>query len=309
MALTLANAAARLVDEIKTISHDEARRRVNRAYRDVSRMHGWQHNLKRFTLQTEAQYSTGTVAASGTTLTGTDTVWVTSWLTAPSNRTIAIRGRSEPYGISAIGSATGGTLADTWLGSSDSGLTYSMYRDTYPLPADCGMAKLVAIYDPELRQRLWNFNQAKFLDVRADNPTLVSIPECFTVIGNTTETPPRPQIQMYPAPSAVRPYHGWYFKRPAFLTTDGSYFDWPEDYEEMIPVQAMISYYETPLRHSPKMLSFLRPKLADMYSKMKSEMDGQSAIDFEIEAARSGRGAGWNPNPMGLTGYETVNWE
>jgi hypothetical protein len=307
MPLTLGDAARRLVDEIKTIPIDEARRRVNRAYRDVSRMHGWQHNLKRFTLQTEAAYTTGTVAASGTTLTGTGTTWLTSWTTAPSMRRVAIQGRSEPYDITVV-SATSATLADTWLGSSDSGLTYRMFRDTYPLPTDCGAAKLVAIYDPEQRVRLWNFNQAKFLDVRSENPALTGIPECFSVVNNTSETNPRPQIQMYPATSAVRAYHGWYFKRPAVLSADANVFDVPEDYEEMIPLHAMISYYETPLRLSQKMLSVLRPKFADMFRQMKTEMDGQSAIDFEIEQARTGASTGWSPNPLGLSGFAMVDW-
>jgi hypothetical protein len=311
VALTLANAAARLMDEIKTMPADEARRRVNRSYRSNSYAHPWQHLLKRFTLQTEAIYNTGTITATNasTSVSGDSTVWVSSWVTSPSNRKITIEGRSEPYDVSAIGGATSLTLADSFIGDTDSGLAYTLYRDTYPLPTDCGMAKLMVLYDPDLRFRLDFYNQPKFIGVRASDPGLTGIPECFTAVGLTSETPPRPQIQLYPAPSAVRAYHGWYFKRPAFLTSDGSYFDWPEEYEDMIPLLAMIEYYETPLRRSPAMLSILKPKYADLFRRMKVEMDGNAAVTYEIEQVSLGRGGVWNPNPLSLRGSETVNWE
>jgi hypothetical protein len=307
--MTFGQQAGRLAEYIRNIAADEARRRINLAYLRCSEMHTWRHLLKRFTLQTEASYTTGSVAASGTALTGTGTTWLTSWTTAPSMRRVAVQGRSEPYDVTIV-SGTSATLADTWVGSSDSGLTYRMFRDVYTLPTDCGMAKVLVIYDPELRYRLRNYTQPKFLDVRASDNALVSIPECFTVINQTTETPPRPQIQMYPAPSAVRVYHGWYFRRPAFLTADASYLDWPEEFDDLIWLHSAIEHFETPMFYSPKYLEMLRPKYSNLYNRMKTEMDGQASIDVEIEQAQTGgAGYGWNPDPLGLVGGGSVSWE
>lgn len=306
MAMTFGALAARLVSQIHGMATDDARMLINRAYLACCEDHSWGHLLKRFTLQTEAQYNTGTVQVSGTTVTGTDTVWDTSWVMSPSNRKMTISGRNEPYDVSTIASATSATIADSWLGSTDAGLSYNMYRDTYALPSDCGVAKLVRIFDPLYLRPLKNFSQTKFLTVRSISPWLCTIPECFTVINQTSETPPRPQIQLFPAPSAAQTYHGWYFRRPSFLTTDAQYPDWPAEFDDMIWTRALVDYYSMPSSYSRKYLAEWKPRYADLYRKMKIAMDGQSAIDFEIEQAMLGRpmggGANWGPDPTGLSG-------
>lgn len=312
MALTFGEQSKKLVGMIHNLTTDEARRRINKSFRDNCNAHGWRHLLKRFTIQTEAQYNTGTLTATNasTSVAGASTVWVTSWVTAPSQRRIVISGRNEPYDVSAIGSATALTLADSFIGDTDSDLTYTMFRDTYPLPTDCGVERLVVIYDMDLRFRLINFNQPKFLAVRSVNPTLVSIPECFSIIGQTAETTPRPQIQMYPAASTVRAYHGWYFRRPSLLSSDGSYFDWPEEYDDMIWMKALMDFYREPHHYSPKYLAEWKPSYADIFSRMKTNLDGMGAIDYEIEQMQTGeRSQGWNPNVLGLSGETMVSWE
>lgn len=309
--MTLGQQAKRLAEVIRNLPHDAARRRINLAYVACSQAHGWSHLLKRFTIQTEAQYNTGTVsvvnASTGVTLTGG--TWTTSWVTSPSMRRMVIQGRNEPYDVSALGSTTTATLTDAFAGTTDTDATYTMYRDTYVLPADCGIAKMIALYDPELLVRLFNFNQPKFLEVRSNQPGLLSIPECFTVVNQTTETVPRPQLQFYPGPSTVRVYHGWYFRRPDFLSADSSALDWPQEFDDMIWVRAALDHYRVPPNYSPKYLSEFKPMYADLYDRMKSAMDGQSAIDFQIEAAQLGSsGSGWNPDPSGLSGGGTISW-
>jgi hypothetical protein len=308
---TFGELSKKLIEVVRTIDPSEARQRINLAYKRASEAHPWQHLLKRFTLQTEAPYNTGTIAVteSSASVTLTDGTWTTSWATSPSMRRMSIAGRAEPYDVSSFGSATTATLADVFIGDTDADAAYNLYRDVYPLPTDCGMAKVLVIYDPTLRLRLRFFNQPKFLSVRSVNPTLISTPECFTVVNQTSETPPRPQIQMYPAPDSVRSYHGWYFRRPSFLSTDASYPDWPEEYEDMLWLDAAIDYYRMPRNHSPKYLAEFKPWYADLFRKMKVQMDGNSAIDFEIEQAQLGRGnGGWNPDPSGLSGTGSVSW-
>ncbi len=308
--MTLGDQAKRLTAKIPTLSADYARQLINWSYRENCQRHGWQHLLKRFTLQTEAAYTTGTIAittqTSAVTLTGG--AWVTSWATAPSMRRMVLSGRAEPYDVTTFGSTTTATLADPFIGSTLTAGTYSLYRDVYPLPTDCGYAKLTVLYDPELRRRLIFLNQSKFIDVRAENPSLVSIPECFSVINQTSENPPRPQLQFYPASSAIRTFHGWYFRRPAFLTSDASYLDWPEEFDDMIWLLAAVEYYEAPLRLSQRNISVLRPKYANLFDRMKKEMDGNTAIDFDIEEAQLGRGNGWNPDVLGLSGSSSMSW-
>lgn len=318
--MTRGQQAARLVSQIRGMMHDDARMLINQAYVACCEDHGWFHLLKRFTLQTEAKYNLGTVNVTNGSPTVTlnndgTSAWVASWATAPSMRRITIAGRNEPYDVTTIAQIAGVwtiTMADNWIGSNNATASYNLYRDTYALPADCGMFKMLSLFDPQLLFRLLNYAQPKFLAVRSVSPWLCMIPECFTVVNQTSESPPRPQIQFYPAPSEVRAYHGWYFRRPAFPTTDAEYLDWPTEFDDMIWTRAIVDHYAMPSTYSPKYLAEWKPRYADLYRKMKSQMDGQSAVDFEIEEARLGRGFGagsaWNPDPAGLTGGGSMSW-
>jgi len=293
----------------------EARRRINVAYVNEAMGHSWSHLLKRWTLQTEASYATGTLSVTnGSTavvLSG-DGTWVPSWTTAPSMRRVAIQGRFEPYDITITG-ANSGTLADPWIGDTNTAASYVMWRDTYPLPADCGHAKMMALYDPLARDRLKLLNQATFIRQRSSNPGLVtSYAGILMMVNQTTEAPPRPQFQMWPNVGIVRAYHGWYFRRPDYMPTDATYPDWPYEFQDMLPLSAAIEHYSTPRFHSPKYLAQFKPTYADFYTKMVKEMDGNAAIDVEIEAiftgrTRAGSNANWSPNVLGWSGSHMTN--
>jgi hypothetical protein len=291
MGMTLGQQADRLMEELRTIDRDEALRRINVAYLRNSEAHAWRHLLKRFTLQTEAQYNTGTVAVveTGTSVTLTDGAWTVSWGTAPSMRRIVIAGRAEPYDVTVFGSTTTATIADPWIGDDETEARYRLFRDTYPLPTDCDFTRVLALYDPDQRCRLMFYNQPRFINTRASDPTLVSTPECFTIVAQTSETPPRPQVQLYPAPDSVRTYHGWYFRRPAFLSAEGDYLDWPSSFDDMIWQHAAIAYYSQPLRYSPKLRDAYKLTYSDLFNRMKTEMDGQNAMETDIADVGAGR--------------------
>lgn len=297
-----------LTDNIPNLDAGEARRRINIAYVNEATCHPWSHLLKRFTLQTEASYSTGTllVTPSNTAVTLTGGTWVASWSTSPSSRRIAIQGRIETYGITITGANTG-TLADPWIGDQQTAATYVMWRDSYPLPADCGFADMMALYDPEQGFRLIFNNQATFLRYLSIDPRAVNFPERFMMVGSSTEAPPRAMFQTWPAAGTVRAYHGWYFRRPDWMTSDADYPDWPMKFQDMLPLSATIEHYSTVRFNSPKYLGQFRPVYADLYRRMVKEMDGNTAIDVQIEdvfGARRRGNAHWSPNVMMFTGTE-----
>lgn len=318
MGMTCGQQAARLQEVIRTIAPADARRRIANAYRRNSQRQPWQHLLKRFTLETEACYNTGTIAISENTsaVTVTDGVWDVTWDDVPSSRKIMIQGRSEPYDVTAFGSTTTLTIADNYPGDDLTEGSYNLFRDVYPLPTDCGYTKLMALYDPSQRSdiryptdrgRLLLFNQPRFIIERAANNGLTGIPYCFMLINQSSETPPRPQIQIYPPSEDVRVYHGWYFRRPTMPTTDADYLDWPSEWDDMHWVQAVIDYYEMPLTHSASMLAVYVPKYAELFRSMKKAMDGNSAMENEIEGTRNGR-IGYSPTFYGSSASGSVNW-
>lgn len=293
MARSYAQLSAKLLEEIRTFSPAKARQGINDAYIKLCEMHPWQHLLKRFTLQTEAEYSTGTIAittnTSSVALTGG--AWVVSWGTAPSTRRMEIQGRDEPYDVTVFGSTTAATLTDAYVGDTLLTGTYNLYRDTYPLPNDCGYVKLMALYDPTNRAgddgRLWFFPQPRFVRELMDDPLATGVPNCFTFMQQTTEAPPRPTLRLYPAPDEVYVYHGWYFRRPAALALDADYPDWPAEFDDMIWMQACIDHYSSPMYFSTRFLDNYKTMFGALFRRMKQEMDGQTAMDKEIAGTRS----------------------
>lgn len=317
--MSLGEQSKKLIGLISTIGANEARQRINDAYIRSCQENSWAHLLKRFTLQTEPPYNTGTIAittaTSAVTLTGG--AWVSSWATAPSMRRMEVQGRREPYDVTVFPTTTTATLADAYPGPLDiTAGAYNLYRDTYPLPADCGYAKMMALYDPSQRSdirfptdrgRLLFFNQSRFLKERAAQNTLTGIPYCFTMMQQTTENPPRPQFQLFPAPSDIRVYHGWYFRRPSIMANDNTYPDWPEEFEDMLWIQACIDYYSTPRHFSQRFRDHFKMLKAEAFRKMKTEMDGQVAIENQIEGTRSGP-TSFSPTFYGSTVAGSVSW-
>lgn len=317
--MTLGQLGARLIREISTIGVNESRQRINDAYIQNSQDAPHAHLLKRFTLQTEPPYNTGTIAilqnTNAAVLTGG--AWVVSWGTAPSSRRMEIQGRREPYDVTIFPSTTSATLADTYPGADLATGAYNLYRDEYPLPADCGYTKVMALYDPSQRSdirfptdrgRLLFYNQSRFLKERAAQNTLTGIPYCFTIMRHTTETPPRVLFRLFPAPSDVRVYHGWYFARPPIMATDAAYPDWPEEFEDMHWIRACVDHFSSPGHFSTRYRDHFKVLLAEKFRKMKTEMDGQSAMDNDIQGTRSGMSS-FSPTFYGSTVAGSVSWK
>lgn len=308
--------ARTLTAYIPLLDAGEARRRINVAYVNEAMGHSWSFLLKRWTLQTEASYAIGTLnvtTGSQSVTLSVDGTWDQMWTNTPSSRKIAIQGRFEPYVITITGT-NAGTLADPWIGATQAEASYMMWRDTYPLPIDCGYAKMMALYDPLQRYRIPLKNQATFARWSSQNPQLVTNTcDAIMMADMSTEAPPRPLFTMWPAIGSVRAYHGWYFRCPSFMTADAEFPFWPREYQDMIPVSAAIEHYKTPRFHSPKYLRELMSTYADWYEKAVKDFDGNPAIDSAVEDVFTGRGsrrgtnANWTPNELGFSGTHMTN--
>lgn len=287
--MTLAELAARLQEECPGIGPQESLKRINRSIKQNNEAHRWRHLLKRASLQTEADYATGTVEATNgaTAIVGTGTTWVAGWSTAPSSRKIIIQGRPEAYDVTVTGAGTA-TLGEAWLGDTDSGLTYAMFRDVYPLPTDFDYGKLVKIFDLTNGCFLTYLNPVDFYIRKARMQASVGIPDSFTIIGLTSETPPRPQLELgFNAPDSVIGYRIWYYKRTSFLTVSGAYPEWPEQFEDMLWLRAAIEHGEN-AKHLYKSVPVWKEKYAHLYFDMKQTMDGDPALDQESRSVELG---------------------
>jgi hypothetical protein len=127
-----------------TATDNQAKRYINIALHDMHIGYGeklpWAERSD--ILRTQAEYTTGTVAATigSTTLTGTSTLWNTNNDFSVENVRIGgkvvINGESDVYDVTAIGSDTSITLADAYIGETASGLSYLYFEDEYDLAAD-----------------------------------------------------------------------------------------------------------------------------------------------------------------------------
>lgn len=290
--MTYGDLVKRLIEELPGTGANEARKRINRAIRSNQTAHHWRHLLVRGSLHVEAPYSTGLVAiaAGGTAVTLTGGTWATSWTTAPSMRRIVMKGRTEPYDITISGAAAG-TLSEAWLGSALTGATtdtYTMFRDVYPFASDCGYGKTMTILDLENGFELDHLTQPEFYAQKNEYLGQTGTPENFTVVHLTSESPPRVQIEFGPvAPDRVLGYRYWYFKRPAFITSDSAYPEWPEEFEDMHWIKAAIDIGQG-ARRPHRNVPIWRQTYAEMWAAMKKELDGDAAVRQEIQSVYLG---------------------
>jgi hypothetical protein len=127
-----------------TATDDQAKRYINIGLHDMHIGYGekfpWAE--RNDVLRTQAEYTTGTVAATigSATLTGTNTLWNTNNdFTVKNVRVggkIVINSESDVYDVTAVGSNTSITLADAYIGATAAGLSYLYFEDEYDLATD-----------------------------------------------------------------------------------------------------------------------------------------------------------------------------
>lgn len=297
--MNVAQLALRLEDEIPAIGPKDARKRISRAIQANQSAHSWSFLLKRTSIQTEALYNTGTVAVTNglTAVVLTSGTWVTSWSTAPSSRKIVIQGRPEPYDITITG-ATTGTLSEAWIGDTDADATYTLFRDTYPLPVDCDYGKLLVMWDRELNRRMDFYDFMKFAQRKFLANGTTGTPTEIAYVGFTSETAPRPQIEFgFEAPADVQSYHLWYFQRPAFPTQGTDVPLFPQPYEDLHWLKAAIEYGKSP-RTPQKFVPVWQRDYDALFFKAKQVLDGGAEIDRQVESVFLGQRSGGTSGAM-----------
>jgi hypothetical protein len=97
---------------------------------------------RRATITTHARYTTGTLTATrgSTALTGSGTAWNTTNSDGVANMRaggrITISGQQEVYSVVSVGSDTAAVISPAFIGTTDSGLSYTYFEDEYALASD-----------------------------------------------------------------------------------------------------------------------------------------------------------------------------
>lgn len=124
-----------------TVTLNRIKRDINIAYEDVIARGNWWWTRSLTTLQTPTKVSDGTISLTA------DSTSIT-FSSAPSasvaNYKLKVQGRSEIYTIAShTASSTSATLNIAYTGSTESGLTFTCWKDFVQLPTDCKETFLV----------------------------------------------------------------------------------------------------------------------------------------------------------------------
>lgn len=186
--MTYGNLKLRLVKAFPGVDLTLIEGWIGDVYADILDDLSWTRQKLTGILQTAAPYSTGsvTVTAGDTAITGSGTTW-TSDMTG---RAFRVTGRTEYYEFT-YASATTGTLDRAYEGSTAAGAGYSIFQFVYPMPADCALLESDAF--PSL---------ARLSGPQID-ATSTGTPTNWASYMDDASTPPRMQVELYPAPDAA----------------------------------------------------------------------------------------------------------
>lgn len=193
----------------------DARRALLSAYREFGAVRRWSFYYQRGRLSTVAPYSTGTVAYTHSTRTltltsGTWPTWAANGVVAISNVAYDVQTRTSNTAL--VLSSTSNPGADVAAGTS-----YTIYRDTYPLPSDfLAMDQAVAVgssvaYPEYVHPREWLLPQQT-----QQSP---GTPRAFTITRDPDD-PGTMAVRFHPAPDAAYSFDFVYHARPRPLLID-----------------------------------------------------------------------------------------
>jgi len=254
--------------------------RVWRAITDIATEENLAFMIGDAKLVTEANYATGTLAiAGGVNVTLSGGLWDAAW----TKRQIVIQGRGERYGITITGAGTG-TLDSTWQGTTTTGLTYRMFRDTYSLPSDCAFGKEIVLFDVAANVPMEFVDYETFTHDRQERrwSSTAGIPTGIARGG--LDSSGLPQLVFDPPPGSARVYNLSYFrspKRPALVT---SALDppWPDDFHDVIPLRAA---EEWAARKGHPRRAEMRERLKPRMRKMRAAFDGGNELRRRLGGA------------------------
>ncbi len=206
------------------------KRAIENIYQDILRRHQWSFLKKEEVFSTLANYSTGTVAVtSGSkTVTGTGTSWDSTHVGA----FIRVDSSGTFYKISAVGGATDITLQDNYAGSTDTGLSYVIFKHIYTLN---DVRELFSIsYQTRLREK-----SVDWLNKNDPEKRFISTnPERFAKHVRTLST--SIDIELSPVPSGAIGVRAYYLQHVANPSADSDTFLIPEWLIEKFTLAAMI---------------------------------------------------------------------
>jgi hypothetical protein len=269
------------------IGETEAMARIAEGYRSLNGEYRWPWLIAHTVITTEASFTDGTVSVTNNSVVITPTgAWDTTW----KHRRIMISGRSEVYGLTYNTGTSQWNLSQAWPGDNGSGLSYTVFRSEYAMPADCDYGRDVIFVDAQNRLQFPMVSAYDLKTAAAYRYGEVSYPEAVARVQLEVITGVAYQlVEFFPAPAGVYSFPAYYFKKPAGPTLGSDVPFWPEDYEDLIGRHAEILLSQDPSHRvvlSPETKQIYMSRLWDL----KKRGDGGAEIQRRIQLYHEG---GW----------------
>lgn len=208
---------------------------VNARYRVICASRKWNWLLKDGIVQTTTEITTGTVTATTdvTTITFSSgpTPSVAGWF-------IQFSDSEDWYLISAhTATQTGATLANAFLGTTSSTLTYTLRKVYYTLPSDIGAILSVKQTRDDVKLRYISPRQ---LDNLIPDRDRTGEPEFYSIVG--LDSSQLYKVEFYPVPNVRMNIIVRYYQVAAEMSADGDTPLIPEAFDEILVWDTLATY-------------------------------------------------------------------
>jgi hypothetical protein len=254
---------------------------VWQAFLMVYSEHPWIFCIKESRVVTEPSYSSGQV-----TITNNSTAIVlnndgsSAWDPAWTQRRFICSDRAEEYDIT-ITSPTTATLGATWPGATNATANYTIFRDTYPLPADCDFGREYFILDPTNNRALRIKDFGVFVERKIRGTVGPGTP-CWVTRGPMTAAGVA-QIRFgTDVPSDSSAYPLYYFATPTKPTTYNTVIQpaFPGSHEDLLWRRSRWLYAEE--RRRWKERDYLRGVYYERFFDAVKLFDGGPEVERRI---------------------------
>jgi hypothetical protein len=210
---------------------------IESANKEIHVKYDWPWTRAEANIQIQAPYQVGTLSINDQTnvFTGSGTSWSPAW----QYKRLYLGQNNVDYLVNGFSDATDGTLVQTInTGTNFVNSTYTIFQDTYALPADCEFGSILLIVNPIYRYRL-RYVPSYTLDFQSifSRVFFTNFQSGFADNGYD-DTGKTGLIRFAPAPGSICEYRIVYRRRPPSLQGLASTPTLPESFDRAIELLA-----------------------------------------------------------------------
>lgn len=214
---------------------DKLKEWVNARYRVIAGKRSWNWLIKDSIIQTSAEITTGTVTA---TINSTTITFSSAPAVSVANWFIQFSDSDDWYEITSHTAAVAtATLANAYLGTTSSTLTYKLRKVYYVLPTDCSKVLNMRQSRDDVSLRYISVRQ---LDRFIADRTATGEPNYYTIVG--VDSSKQARIELYPVPNAAMNINVRYYQTVSEMSADANTPLLPEPFHDILVWDVLATY-------------------------------------------------------------------